>query len=351
MSGIFAWGWTNRPREASGAAEKDSTFLTGLRAALDRPLLFFGGKGGVGKTTVAAARALQSAGEGTRTLLVSTDPAHSTSDALGVDLGPDPTEVVPAMWAMELDPSAEAERYMAGVKERIAEATPPRLAGEVERQIDVARASPGAEEAALFDRFTRVIEEEPFPRIVFDTAPSGQTLRLLSLPELMTAWMGTLISQRKRVTALGRMWRNVAGSAAGSAAQGRDPVLEALEERRSRFERTRAVLRDPGKTAFVFVVVAEKLPVLETHRTMMALAGHGIPVGGVIVNRVLPRSTTDAFLLLRKQREAALLADIEDRFGDWPVGYLPLLEQDPVGPDQLGRLLGRMRTNRTEAST
>jgi len=325
--------------------------LVTLREALDRPLLFFGGKGGVGKTTLATARALESARDGVRTLLVSTDPAHSTSDALGVGLGPEPTEVVPALWAMELDPSAEAERYMAAVKDRIADTTPPRLASEVERQMDVARASPGAEEAALFDRFTRIIEEESFPRIVFDTAPSGQTLRLLSLPELMTAWMGTLISQRKKVTALGRMWRNVAGSAAGSAAQGRDPVLEALEERRSRFERARAVLRDPEKTAFVFVVVAERLPVLETHRTMTALAGQGIPVGGVIVNQLLPRSTTDPFLLLRKQREAAHLAEIEGRFGDWPVGFLPLLESDPVGPDELGRLLGRMRTNRTEDST
>ena len=101
----------------------------------------------------------------------------------------------------------------------------------------------------------------------------------------------------------------------------------------------------------MFVVVAEKLPVLETHRTMTALTGHGIPVGGLVVNQVLPRSTTDAFLLLRKKREAEHLADIEGRFGDWPVGYLPLLERDPVGPDELERLLGRMQTNRTEDST
>ncbi len=305
----------------------------------------------MGKTTLAAARALESAGEGTRTLLVSTDRAHSTSDALDVRLGPEPREVRRDLWAMELDPSSEADRYMAGVKERIADATPPRLAAEVGRQMDLARASPGAEEAALFDRFTRVIEEEPFPRTIFDTAPSGQTLRLLSLPEVMTAWMGSLIAQRRKLGTLGRMWRNVAGAAAGSAGQGRDVILEALEERRERFERTRAVLCDPGRTAFVFVVTAERLPVLETHRTMTALSGHGIPVGGVIVNQVLPTSTTDAFLLGRKQREAAHLADIEDRFGDWPVGYLPLLERDPVGTDELGRLLGLMRGHSTEDCT
>ena len=314
-----------------------------------RPLLFFGGKGGVGKTTLAAARALGSAAQGTRTLLVSTDPAHSTSDALEVTLGPEPREVAADLWAMELDPITETERYVAEVRERIADAVPPRLAGEVERQLDVARASPGSEEAALFDRFARIIAERQYERIVFDTAPSGQTLRLLSLPELMTTWMGSLISQRKKVTALGRMWRNVAGEAAGSESRGRDVVIEALEERRERFSNARDMLCDPSRTAFLFVTVAERLPVLETHRIMTALSRHGIPVGGVIVNQLLPGTTTDPFLVRRKAREEAHLADIAIRFEDWPVGYLPLLDRDPVGADQLERLFGLLRAHGTEA--
>lgn len=323
--------------------------LEALQEAMARSLLFFGGKGGVGKTTLAAARALESAAQGTRTLLVSTDPAHSTSDALEVTLGPEPRKVAADLWAMELDPVTETERYMAEVRERIADAVPPRLAGEVERQLEVARASPGSEEAALFDRFARIISDRQFERIVFDTAPSGQTLRLLSLPELMTTWTESLISQRKKVNALGRMWRNVAGEAAGSEPQGSDTVLEALEERRERFSDARTVLCNPARTAFLFVTIAERLPVLETHRIMTALSRHGIPVGGVIVNQLLPSATTDAFLVRRKAREGAHLADIAMRFEDWPVGYLPLLDRDPVGADQLESLFGLLRAHGTEA--
>ena len=322
--------------------------LAALQEAMARSVLFFGGKGGVGKTTLAAARALESAAQGTRTLLVSTDAAHSTSDVLEAPLGSEPREVASHLWAMELDPVTEAETYMAEVRERIADAVPPRLAAEVERQLDVARASPGSEEAALFDRFARIIADRRYGRIVFDTAPSGQTLRLLSLPELMTTWIGSLISQRKKVTALGQMWRNVAGAAAGSEPQGRDVVLEALEERRERFSAARAVLCDPARTAFLFVTVAERLPVLETHRIMTALSRHGIPVGGVIVNQLLPDTATDGFLARRKAREVAHLADMETRFQDWPLGYVPLLDRDPTGADQLQSLLGLLRAHRTE---
>ncbi len=192
---------------------------------LRRRILFLGGKGGVGKTTLASALALEASARGSRTLLVSTDPAHSTGDILGVELGPEPRPVVAGCWAMEIDPALEAELYIDAVKKRVAESTAPRLLGEVERQIDAARVSPGAEEAAVFDRFCRIIDEDDarYDQIIFDTAPTGQTLRLLSLPELMSVWISGLISRRRKVNALGRMWRHVAGAAAGEAGIPEDP--------------------------------------------------------------------------------------------------------------------------------
>jgi arsenite-transporting ATPase len=307
---------------------------------LNRFVVFFGDKGGVGKTTTASAAALRSADAGQRTLLVSTDPAHSTSDILETELGSEPTPIAEKFWAMEIDPEREADLYIQGVKDRIGESTAPRLLAEVERQIDIARVSPGAEEAALFERFTRLFEdaESEFDRIIFDTAPTGQTLRLLSLPELMSAWIGGLIGQRKKVNTLGRMWRNVAGSAAGDDLSGKDPVLEALEERRERFGRARRTLTDSARASFVFVVTAERLPIWETEKAVGSLTKYGIPVGAVVVNRVLPPETGGEFLESRRQQEADYLKRIDRAFGPFPICHVPLMEKDVVGVDALRRL-------------
>lgn len=303
-----------------------------LDVALRRRILFFGGKGGVGKTTLAAATALRSAEAGDSTLLVSTDPAHSTGDILEAELGPEPRTVIPGLEALEIDPVVEADAYIRGVKARVADVTPPRLAGEVERQIDVARVSPGAEEAALFERFARILEEESrYDRIVFDTAPTGQTLRLLSLPELMGAWIGGLVDRRRKVSALGRMWRHVAGAAAATGSKPPDPVLDALEERQRTFLGARRVLTDDRRTAFLFVIVPDRLPILETSRAMTTLTEHGIPVGGLFVNRVLPDGSVGEFLERRRKRQATHLSEIEVRFRSWPSAHVPLLEADPTG--------------------
>ena len=308
----------------------------------ERPVLFFGGKGGVGKTTMAAAAALEMAARGRQTLLVSTDPAHSTGDVLQAKLGDRPQPVAEGCWAMEVDPEREADRYIEAVKSRVESAAPPRLIGEVYRQIDIARVSPGALESALFDRFTRILEEEGagYDRIVFDTAPTGQTLRLLSLPELMTTWIGGLIQRRRKVGALSRMWRNVAGSEAEDLEH--DPHLDALEARRDRFRAARRVLTDARRTAFVFVVIPERLPIWETEKAVEALSRHGVPVGAIIVNQVLPEAgegaREDPFLAARRERQAAYLARISQSLGDWPVLRVNLRDTDPVGVDALRRI-------------
>lgn len=316
---------------------------------LSRRVTFFGGKGGVGKTTIAAATALEAADCGMRTLLVSTDPAHSTGDIFGLRFGDEATSVTSALDVMELDPEREAERYIATVKDRLAEAVPPRLIGEVERQIDIARFSPGAEEAALFERFARVLEESgPYRRIVFDTAPTGQTLRLLSLPEQMAVWMSGMIQRRRKVGALGRMWRNVAGAAAADPPTGavgpgpnvsdaHDPILAALIDRRDRFIQARSVLTDPEQTSFIFVLTPRRLPVLETARALAALRKYDIPIGGIVVNRMddVPSDAGSVLLAVPGVDGSPSLSGPD--FADLPRWIVPTLPGDVVGVEALRR--------------
>ncbi len=310
------------------------------RRILDREVVFFGGKGGVGKTTVAAIVALEAARAGLRTLLVSTDPAHSTSDVLETRLGGEAREVRPRLWALEIDPAQEADRYIEDVKARVADNTPPRLMAEVERQIDIARVTPGAEESALFDRFTRIAEEAGgvWDRLVFDTAPLGHTLRLLSLPELMDAWIDGLISRRRKVNALGRMWRNVAGAAAGSQDSGGDPVLHALRERQARFRRARALITDPRRSGFVFVVTPERLPVAETERSVKMLDQYGIPVAAIFLNQMVPEDADGALFAARRDRQREYAERVRESFSAYPVHPIPLIEGELHGLAALERL-------------
>ena len=305
-------------------------------ALLDRQILFFGGKGGVGKTTLATAFAVRSADRGERTLLVSTDPAHSTADVLSTELGPEPVSIGSSLWAVEIDPSVEADRYIAEVKARIADVTAPRIAAEVERQIDIARVSPGAEEAALFDRFTRLIDElgDSYDRVIFDTAPLGHTLRLLALPEQLAVWIAGLIGRRKKVNVLGRMWRSVAGAAAGDVRDREDPVLTALEERKHRFERTRILITDRRKAAFVFVMLPERLSILETQRAVDTLTRYHIPVGAVIVNKV----SLDGRGNTRSPAEHRYLEEIGASFARHPIYHVPQQGTDIIGVDPVRRL-------------
>lgn len=312
---------------------------------LDRRVLFFGGKGGVGKTTAATAFSLLSASRGCNTLLVSTDPAHSSADILERTLAGGIQKVRPHLWVLELDSEEEADKYIQGVSHTIRGQVKPALRSEIDRQIRMARVSPGAQEAALFDRIAELIErsEGEYDRIVFDTAPTGHTIHLLALPEMMEAWIDGLISRRKQVNEMSALWKNMTVGGGGETSD--DPVERVLQERKRKFARMRRVLLDEQQTAFIFVLNPERLPILETEKAIQMLTEHRVPVGGIVVNRVLPHDIPDhAFFQARKRQEAEYLQDIAKRFSRMPTLQLPLLDRDVVGETALEKIVGHLRS-------
>lgn len=308
-----------------------------LFSLLDKKVIFFGGKGGVGKTTCASAFSIFSSEKGKKTLLISTDPAHSSSDIFERDLsGGKIIPVTSKLDAIELDPESETDNYINEVKSNIRDVVSPHMLSEIEKQIDLAKISPGAEESALFHRFTQLIvdEEKNYDHLVFDTAPTGHTLRLLTLPELMTVWIEGMITNRKKVGALKKMWENVSGEAHKD-----DVVLETLEKRRDQFKKARDFLLKKGISTFVFVLTPEKLPILETAKGIDILEKHHIPVDGIIINKILPDQLEGDFFEKRKDQEHIYLSEIEKRFRGKKMLKVPLNPNDIKGYNSL-KLLG-----------
>ncbi|HTH25425.1 MAG TPA: ArsA family ATPase [Vicinamibacterales bacterium] len=298
-----------------------------MRALIEKKVLFFGGKGGVGKTTCASAMALAASRSGKRVLLVSTDPAHSTSDMFERAIGPEPVPLLPNLHGLEIDGAFETQRYVKNVKEQISTLFGHTIQKEASRQIDLAASMPGAEEMALFDRIGGLIrgEDDRFDLIVFDTAPTGHTLRLIRMPELMEAWIRALSKSRQAMMGI-------------EQDEAKDPVLISLTERLEHLREFRARLLSPRISAFVLVLVAERLPIEETARAIEQLQEAGVTIGGMVVNRVLPETSPDPFLRSRHEQELVYLAEIDRRFTKHGRVRVPQLPSDVHGITTLEHL-------------
>jgi arsenite-transporting ATPase len=261
--------------------------------------VLYGGKGGVGKTTMAAATALASAREGTATLAVSTDPAHSLSDSLGVDVSGEPTRLrddIP-LYGVEIDPErmdngpfAGGETATGGMGNLGGMPGMDPLIGDEASMDDEGGAGPmggmgrmpGADEAAAMQLLLRYMDDERFERVVVDTAPTGHTLRLLELPELMDSMMGRIMAMREKLSGMVDSVKDMFGEGTSSQTEMAD-----LQEMAARIERLKAALQNPARTDFRVVMVPEEMSVVESKRLVSRLNEFDIPVSTLVVNRVM----------------------------------------------------------------
>ncbi|WP_440766377.1 ArsA family ATPase [Natronorubrum sp. DTA7] len=327
--------------------------------------IFYGGKGGVGKTTCAAATGLELADEGRRTLIVSTDPAHSLSDSLEADLGPEPSEVDlgagpvleatdegaleldagGSLWAVEVDAETQQERYE---KLATALAADLRSAGirlsddEVER-IFASGAPAGGDEIAALDLLVEYVDSGEWDVVVFDTAPTGHTLRLFDTPEVLGPALETLQSLRGQASRIGTAAKSAVFGPMSMMAGSHTEGEESLEAFRDRLERARDLLADPERTEFRVVLIPEGMAIAESERLVEKLREAGVRVDRLVVNRVFEDPDEGCSRCQsRFERHAERVSEVRETFPELEVVTLPEREGEVQGLEAVWSIADRL---------
>jgi arsenite-transporting ATPase len=276
-------------------------------------VVLFTGKGGVGKTTLAAATAALLARTGRKVLVVSTDPAHSLGDALAADLDGDPLEIEPGLFASHIDTRALLDDAWGDLQGHLR--TLLAGAGVDELVADELTVLPGVEELLALSEVRRAAETGDWEAVVVDCGPTAETLRLLGLPEAVSAYLERLFPAHRR--AVRGMLAGLAGASRGSKpAVAWDNTVDALEALADQLTGLRAMIADHERTSIRLVLTPERVVAAETRRTLTALALHGLHVDGVVANRVVPgpprslRGPAARWLRQRYIEQQAVLADL-----------------------------------------
>jgi arsenite-transporting ATPase len=301
--------------------------------------IFFGGKGGVGKTVMAGAAALWSAKQGKKTLLASTNPVHSLSNLLEQDVFGKAAVVCDEQncYAFEIDTKDTIERSKQEIREKInwflrfADITT-----KADEFIESATMNPAFEESAMFENMVELMFKDEYDFYVFDTAPTANARRLLGMSKVYSLWVDKMLKSREEAKSLRELL-------SFTKKKEEDPLLDYLLKFKDRMGRAQGLLTDDNLTAFFFATLPESLPIAVITRFINWFHEFGIPVGGVVVNGLIEKDQVgkDAaeFVLNRVHMQEEHMEEIWNIFQDRVRAVIPLFETQVKGPKMLGRLM------------
>lgn len=304
--------------------------------------VFFGGKGGVGKTVLAGSTALALANKGKRVMLASTNPVHSLSGLLGQNVFGQPTPVtgVSNLWAYEIDTKDTIERSKVEIREKIqwflkfAD-----ISTKADDFVESATMNPAFEESAMFENMVDLMLKNEYDIYVFDTAPTANARRLLGMSKVYSLWVNKMLKSREEARTLREML-------SFTKKKEPDPLMDYLVAFRDRMGQARVLLTDPERTAFFFVTLPEALPIAVIMRFIGWFHDFGIPVGGVIVNMLIDQAQVGPdspdFVKNRVAMQDRYMVDIWQKFDGMVRALLPLYETEVRGVAMLKRMADQL---------
>lgn len=294
------------------------------------------GKGGVGKTTVAAATALAAADRGYRTLVTSTDPAHSLADALMVDLGSDPTRVVESLHGQQIDTQKQLDKYWGSIRRQLIDVLDWGGAAGIEAEEFLI--FPGMDELFALLEVNRYARSGEYDVVIVDCAPTAETLRLLSLPEVLSWYFEKVMPTERRIMRAARPLL----SRMTDLPIPEDEVFSAAQSVFESIEGVRELMSQPEVTSARLVVNPEKMVIDEARRTYSYLGLFGYGVDGVVVNRVLPDVVADPYFERWRTIQKQHLDTVDEAFAEIPRLHLRLFDDEMVGVDRLRLMAGEL---------
>jgi arsenite-transporting ATPase len=310
----------------------------------DRRYVMFGGKGGLGKTTLSATSAFWLASQGKRVLLFSVDPQASLSDIFQRDIfGKGPVPIMENLWAQEVDADRRIREYQEEIRKKILDMYGfERVPEEIDNYISAASAEPAMEESAIFDAVVDIIVQGDYDYYIYDLVPLGHALYYLSMAKVYDEWINKITKLREEM----RQYDQVAATMRRERQTEQDQILGELTYIKERINASSRILTDRARTAFFFVVVPEEMIILDTRKAAELFARFDVPISGYIVNRVLPQELEGdgipPYLKHRLAMQHKYLDEIRDTFGGQVRAYVPEMERDITGLPMIERLARRL---------